>query len=98
MPPIEPVKATVEAVKEKQNIQVILTGQERCDKGRTSEIPGLSERQNPCGTHFPGDRDRGASGNGDPEKERLLYCSRFKSCKKQEADAFVSSGSTELFW
>ena len=26
--PVEPVKAAVEAVKEKQNIQVILTGQE----------------------------------------------------------------------
>ena len=35
--PEEPVKAAVEAVKEKENIQVILT-----DRSRASEIPGLS--------------------------------------------------------
>ena len=40
MLPEEPVKAAVEAVKEKENIQVIhrSTG---CDRSRASEIPGI---------------------------------------------------------
>ena len=40
--PVEPVKAAVEAVKEKQNIQVILTGQEdviRAELKKYSDYP-----------------------------------------------------------
>ena len=52
--PAEPVKAAVEAVTERQDIKVILTG---CDRGRTGKILRISHRTNPGRSCLRGDRD-----------------------------------------
>ena len=79
--PVEPVKAAVEAVKEKQNIQVILTGQEDVIQAELQKYPD-----------YPKDRIRVVHASqvietAEPpvmaiQKKKDSYCSRFKSCKK----------------
>ncbi len=92
--PVEPVKAAVEAVKEKQNIQVILTGQEDVIR---AELQKYSD--------YPGDRIRvvHASQVIETAEPPVMAIQKKKDSsivvglnlvKKQEADAFVSSGST----
>lgn len=80
--PVEPVKAAVEAVKEKTEHPGYPYRTGRCDPSRTSEIFRLSRGQDPCGTRISGHRNSRASGNGNPEKERFFDCSRIKPCKK----------------
>ena len=92
--PVEPVKAAVEAVKEKQNIQVILTGQEDVIQAE------LQKYQD-----YPKDRIRVvyASQVIETAEPPVMAIQKKKDSsivvglnlvKKQEADAFVSSGST----
>ena len=92
--PVEPVKAAVEAVKEKHNIQVILTGQEDVIKAE------LQKYQD-----YPKDRIRvvHASQVIETAEPPVMAIQKKKDSsivvglnlvKKQEADAFVSSGST----
>lgn len=92
--PVEPVKAAVEAVKEKQNIQVILTGQEDVIKAELQKYPD-----------YPKDRIRvvHASQVIETAEPPVMAIQKKKDSsivvglnlvKKQEADAFVSSGST----
>ena len=57
--PVEPVKAAVEAVKEKQNIQVILTGQEDVIQAELQKYPDypkgkMASRTDDPGTFFVG--------------------------------------------
>lgn len=92
--PVEPVKAAVEAVKEKQNIQVILTGQEDVIQAELQKYPD-----------YPKDRIRvvHASQVIETAEPPVMAIQKKKDSsivvglnlvKKQEADAFVSSGST----
>ena len=92
--PVEPVKAAVEAVKEKQNIQVILTGQEDVIKAELQKYPD-----------YPKDRIRVVHTSqvietAEPpvmaiqKKKDSSIVVGLNLVKKQEADAFVSSGST----
>ena len=82
--PEEPVKAAVEAVKEKENIQVILTGVQDVIEAELRKYPD-----------YPKDRIRvvhasqvielRTSGHGYPEKERFLNCKLgLNLVKKQE--------------
>ena len=92
--PVEPVKAAVEAVKEKQNIQVILTGQEDVIQAELQKYPD-----------YPKDRIRVVHTSqvietAEPpvmaiqKKKDSSIVVGLNLVKKQEADAFVSSGST----
>ena len=92
--PVEPVKAAVEAVKEKQNIQIILTGQEDVIQAELQKYPD-----------YPKDRIRvvHASQVIETAEPPVMAIQKKKDSsivvglnlvKKQEADAFVSSGST----
>ena len=91
--PVEPVKAAVEAVKEKQNIQVILTGQEDVIKAELQKYPD-----------YPKDRIRVVHTSqvietAEPpvmaiqKKKDSSIVVGLNLVKKQEADAFVSSGN-----
>lgn len=92
--PQEPVKAAVEAVKERKDISVILTGQEDTIK---KELKKFQD--------FPGDRIQIAPASEVIETaEPPVFAIRKKKdssivvglnmVKRKEADAFVSSGST----
>ena len=54
--PAEPVKAAVEAVTERQDIKVILTGKQDVIEG-TGKILRISHRTNPGRSCLRGDRD-----------------------------------------
>jgi hypothetical protein len=92
--PEEPVKAAVEAVKEKENIQVILTGVQDVIEAELRKYPD-----------YPKDRIRvvHASQVIETAEPPVMAIQKKKDSsivvglnlvKKQEADAFVSSGST----
>ena len=92
--PVEPVKAAVEAVKEKQNIKVILTGVQDVIEAELKKYPD-----------YPKDRIQviHASQVIETAEPPVMAIQKKKDSsivvglnlvKKQEADAFVSSGST----
>lgn len=92
--PEEPVKAAVEAVKEKENIQVILTGVQDVIEAELRKYPD-----------YPKDRIRVVHASqvietAEPpvraiqKKKDSSIVVGLNLVKKQEADAFVSSGST----
>lgn len=92
--PVEPVKAAVEAVKERQDIKVILTGKKEVIEGELAKYSG-----------YPSDRIEIVHASEVIETaEPPVFAIRKKKdssivvglnmVKKQEADAFVSSGST----
>lgn len=92
--PVEPVKAAVEAVKERQDIKVILTGVKEVIEGELAKYSG-----------YPSDRIEIVHASEVIETaEPPVFAIRKKKdssivvglnmVKKQEADAFVSSGST----
>ena len=92
--PVEPVKAAVEAVNEKQDIQIILAGQEDVIQAELQKYPD-----------YPKDRIRvvHASQVIETAEPPVMAIQKKKDSsivvvlnlvKKQEADAFVSSGST----
>ena len=92
--PEEPVKAAVEAVKEKENIQVILTGVQDVIEAELRKYPD-----------YPKDRIRvvHASQVIETAEPPVMAIQKKKDSsivvglnlvKKQEADAFISSGST----
>ena len=82
--PEEPVKAAVEAVKEKENIQVILTGVQDVIEAELRKYPD-----------YPKDRIRVVHASQVIEKKKdSSIVVGLNLVKKQEADAFVSSGST----
>ena len=92
--PAEPVKAAVEAVKEKNNITIILAGREDVIKKELSKYPD-----------YPGDRIRIQNASqviemAEPpvaaikSKKDSSIVVGMGLVKKGEADAFVSSGST----
>ena len=92
--PEEPVKAAVEAVKEKENIQVILTGVQDVIEAELRKYPD-----------YPKDRIRvvHASQEIETAEPPVMAIQKKKDSsivvglnlvKKQEADALVSSGST----
>ena len=92
--PVEPVKAAVEAVTEKNNIQVILTGQQDVIEAELQKYPD-----------YPKDRIRVVHTSqvietAEPpvmaiqKKKDSSIVTGLNLVKKQEADAFVSSGST----
>mgnify|MGYP000122731991 CR=1 FL=1 len=55
--PAEPVKAAVEAVTERQDIKVILTGKQDVIEGELAKILRISHRTNPDCSCLRGDRD-----------------------------------------
>ena len=69
--PVEPVKAAVEAVKERDDIQVILTGVEDVVQAELKKYPDY-----PGGECHRSDRNRRASCICDPQEKRLFDCSR----------------------
>ncbi|MDO4337085.1 MAG: phosphate acyltransferase PlsX [Eubacteriales bacterium] len=92
--PVEPIKGAVEAVKERTDIQVILTGRQQVIEKELAKYPD-----------YPKDRIRIVDASEVIETaEPPVYAIRKKKdssivvglnmVKKQEADAFVSSGST----
>lgn len=92
--PVEPVKAAVEAVKERQDIKVILTGIKEVIEGELAKYPG-----------YPADRIEIVHASeviktAEPpvfairKKKDSSIVVGLNMVKKQEADAFVSSGST----
>lgn len=92
--PVEPVKAAVETVKERQDIKVILTGVKEVIEGELAKYSG-----------YPSDRIEIVHASEVIETaEPPVFAIRKKKdssivvglnmVKKQEADAFVSSGST----
>ena len=95
--PEEPVNAAVEAVKEKENIQVILTGVQDVIEAELRKYPD-----------YPKDRIRvvHASQVIETAEPQVMAIQKKKDSsivvglnlvKKQEADAFVSSGSRNSF-
>lgn len=92
--PVEPVKAAVEAVKEKQNIQVILTGQEDVIQAELQKYPDYP-KDRICVVHTSQVIE-----TAEPpvmaiqKKKDSSIVVGLNLVKKQEADAFVSSGST----
>ena len=84
--PVEPVKAAVEAVKERKDILVILTGQEEVIH---SELKKYQD--------YPTDRIQVVNATevietAEPPVSSIVV--GLKMVKEQKADAFVSSGST----
>lgn len=92
--PAEPVKAAVEAVKERNDIQIILTGQEKVIQAELNKF-----------TDFPSDRIQIVNASevietAEPpvfairKKKDSSIVVGLKMVKEQKADAFVSCGST----
>lgn len=92
--PVEPVKGAVEAVKERQDIQVILTGREEDIKKELAKYPDYPKERIQV-VHTPEVIE-----TAEPpvmairKKKESSIVVGLNMVKKQEADAFVSSGST----
>ena len=64
--PAEPVKAAVEAVTEREDIDVILTGRQDVIENELGKVSELPQGKNPDCKYHRGDRDSRASGSGNP--------------------------------
>ena len=64
--PAEPVKAAVEAVAEREDIDVILTGRQDVIENELSKFQNYPKGKNPDREYHRGDRDSRASGSGNP--------------------------------
>lgn len=73
--PVEPVKAAVEAVKERDDIQVILTGIEDVVRRELDKYQDYPKDRIQVVSHR-GDRDGGASCTFHPKEKRLFHSSR----------------------
>lgn len=91
--PEEPVKAAVEAVKEREDIFVILTGLEDVIKKELNKYQGYPEERIQI-VHTSEVIETAEPPVFAIRKKGFFHCCGAESCKKHEADAFVSSGST----
>lgn len=79
--PEEMIKGAVEAVNEKNNIHVLLVGQEDVISEELENIPILrKEWRLSC---IRSDRDSRAASHGDPQEKGFLHCGRNEYGKKR---------------
>ena len=79
--PAEMVKGAIEAVNKRDDIKILLTGQEALLKKALSEYTYPKDRIE-IDSGIGSDRNGRAAGHGDSEKERFFYCSSDESGEK----------------
>ena len=92
--PVEPVKAAVEAVTERQEIKVILTGKQEVIEKELAKYSGYPKEQIEVVNAFEVIETAEPPVFAIRKKKDSSIVVGLNMVKKQEADAFVSSGST----